>query len=396
MNKYITVFFLFLSLYTMSQSNSLQEQWGKNSTRKLSELDPIEGIWNLKVNLKIINKNSGERAGEGLEEIGNTIIQKRGDIYVGEAIQHEKFRFKLSKTSSKNLFFYDGFMFIADVNTSFELELINNSIIEVEHILSFTEKVKLNTATFKNYSKPQIDEISKIFDMIFVLKLVKLYPTDIDFNNKNNSDNKIQNATGFAISSDGLIVTNFHVIDNFNSIKVKGINGNFTNSYSAKVLVSDVKNDLAIIKITDPSFTHLGTPPYNIKFETSDVGLEIFVLGYPLTATMGEEIKLTNGIISAKSGFRGDITSYQISAPIQPGNSGAPLFNKDGNLIGIVNAKHEGAENAGYAIKSNYLTNLLESLSPSPTLSTQNVLEGKPLVEQVKLISKYIYIVQAF
>lgn len=396
MNKYITVFFLFLSLYTMSQSNSLQEQWGKNSTRKLSELDPIEGIWNLKVNLKIINKNSGERAGEGLEEIGNTIIQKRGDIYVGEAIQHEKFRFKLSKTSSKNLFYYDGFMFIADVNTSFELELINNSIIEVEHILGFTEKVKLNTATFKNYSKPQIDEISKIFDMIFVLKLVKLYPTDIDFNNKNNSDNKIQNATGFAISSDGLIVTNFHVIDNFNSIKVKGINGNFTNSYSAKVLVSDVKNDLAIIKITDPSFTHLGTPPYNIKFETSDVGLEIFVLGYPLTATMGEEIKLTNGIISAKSGFRGDITSYQISAPIQPGNSGAPLFNKDGNLIGIVNAKHEGAENAGYAIKSNYLTNLLESLSPSPTLSTQNVLEGKPLVEQVKLISKYIYIVQAF
>lgn len=66
---------------------------------------------------------------------------------------------------------------------------------------------------------------------------------------------------------------------------------------------------------------------------------------------MGDEIKLTTGVISSKTGFQGDVSLYQISAPIQPGNSGGPLFDNKGNLIGIVNAKHKGAENVGYAIK---------------------------------------------
>ena len=57
--------------------------------------------------------------------------------------------------------------------------------------------------------------------------------------------------------------------------------------------------------------------PYSIKWKVSDVGEGIFTLGYPLKTTMGEEIKLTNGIISSKSGFKGDKTTYQISAPIQ-------------------------------------------------------------------------------
>ena len=65
---------------------------------------------------------------------------------------------------------------------------------------------------------------------------------------------------------------------------------------------------------------------------TSEVGEEVFVLGYPLTATMGDEIKLTTGVISSKSGFQGDISQYQISAPVQPGNSGGPLFDSKGNI----------------------------------------------------------------
>ncbi len=144
------------------------------------------------------------------------------------------------------------------------------------------------------------------------------------------SSNTISSGTGFALASNGLIVTNYHVIADAASINVKGINGNFSIFYKAKVILFDRTNDLAIIQITDHNFCSIDSIPYVIKPLSSDVGENIFVLGFPLRASMGDEIKLTNGIISSKTGFQGDITAYQISAPIQPGNSGGPLFNHEG------------------------------------------------------------------
>jgi len=218
---------------------------------------------------------------------------------------------------------------------------------------------------------------------------IKLSPSKNEY-----KSTKQSTGTGFAISSNGYIATCNHVIDGATSIKVKGIGGNFAKEYNAKVISADVNNDLAIIKIEDASFTTLGIIPYTIKATTSEVGSNIFLLGYPLTATMGDEIKLTDGIISAKSGYKGDITSYQISAAAQPGNSGGPLFDKTGNLIGVVNAKHVEAENATYAVKSSYLLNLIESLPITLTLQTVNILTWKTLPDQVKSIKNFVYIIE--
>jgi S1-C subfamily serine protease len=222
---------------------------------------------------------------------------------------------------------------------------------------------------------------------------IKLYPTMTD-DNANSSSENISSGTGWAATSNGYIVTNYHVVEGAKSIKVRGINGDFSNFFSAKVIIEDKNNDLVIIKIDDPSFITLGTIPYIITNRTSDVGSSVFVLGYPLRATMGDEIKLTNGIVSSKSGFQGDITSYQITAPVQPGNSGGPLFDNNGNIIGIINAKHIGAENASYAIKSAYLMNLLDLLPTPPKLQTTSLVAGKPLTQQVKLIRQFIYIIE--
>ena len=123
-------------------------------------------------------------------------------------------------------------------------------------------------------------------------------------------------------------------------------------------------------------------------------GDPVFVLGYPLTSTMGDEIKLTTGIISSKTGFQGDVSLYQISAPIQPGNSGGPLFDKNGNLIGIVNAKHEGAENVGYAIKTSYLKNLIESSISTSILPNNNRISRLPLTEKVKSLKNFVYFIK--
>lgn len=223
---------------------------------------------------------------------------------------------------------------------------------------------------------------------------IKLYPTTNDNVVQSGNQSKLASGTGFGISSNGIIVTNHHVIDGAKTIKVRGINSDFNKTYKAKVLVSDKNNDLAIIQIDDYGFTTLGTIPYTIKTSLAGVGENIFVLGYPLRATMGDEIKLTNGIISSRTGFQGDITSYQISAPVQPGNSGGPLFDSQGNLIGIINAKHTGAENASYAVKTSYLTNL-NDLLPSPLkFQTINSLTGKTLTQQVELAKKFVYIIE--
>lgn len=222
---------------------------------------------------------------------------------------------------------------------------------------------------------------------------IKLFPTAND--NISSLPSDIQSSgTGFAISSTGYIVTNHHVTQGASKIKVRGINGDFSKAYSARIITEDKNNDISIIKIDEPGFSSLGSIPFTIANRTSDVGMSVFVLGYPLRASMGDEIKLTNGIISSKSGFQGDITSYQMTAPIQPGNSGGPMFDEKGTLVGIVNAKHRGAENASYAIKSSYLLNLIDLLPNSITLPTINQLNGKALTEQVKIVKKFTYIIE--
>ena len=196
--------------------------------------------------------------------------------------------------------------------------------------------------------------------------------------------------TGFALK-DGYVVTNYHVIDGANSIEIFGIKGDFNKSYTANVIASDKNNDLALLKISSSDFTGFGTIPYGIATTTSDVGEDIYVLGYPLTSTMGDEIKLTNGIISSKTGFQGDVSLYQISAPIQPGNSGGPLFNSKGNVIGVVSAKHTGAENVGYAIKVSYLRNLVESAVSPSILNTLNSVSALNLPGKVKKEKNFVF-----
>lgn len=195
--------------------------------------------------------------------------------------------------------------------------------------------------------------------------------------------------TGFALRNN-YVVTNYHVIDKAKSIFIHGVNGNSHKNYSATVVATDKHNDLALLLINGANISNTGIP-YSIKTPTAEVGEEVFVLGYPLTSTMGEEIKLTTGVISSKTGFQGDVSLYQISAPIQPGNSGGPLFNGKGDVIGIVSSKHVGTENVGYAIKTSYLKNLLETSISDNLMPQNNKLSGMNLSEKVKAVKDYVY-----
>jgi len=220
---------------------------------------------------------------------------------------------------------------------------------------------------------------------------LKMFPSATS-GSSNSFNGNSWSGTGFALNK-GYIVTNYHVIENAKEISIYGVDGNSRVKYSASVIATDKANDIALIKITDSQFRGFGEIPYGIKNTISDVGEDIFVLGYPLINTMGNEIKLTTGIISSKTGFMGDVTLYQISAPIQPGNSGGPLFDKRGNLIGIVNAKHKGAENVGYAIKVSYLKNIVESVANNSILPSKNTVSEANLTNQVKSIEKFVFMI---
>lgn len=221
----------------------------------------------------------------------------------------------------------------------------------------------------------------------------KMYPTTSPTAPTLPSDVNSWTGTGFALN-DGYIVTNYHVVEDAKSISIKGVNGDFNKKYNGTIIRSDKNNDLALIKITDSNFSGFGKIPYKIKTSLSDVGEDVFVLGYPLTTTMGDEIKLTTGVVSSKTGFQGDITLYQISAPVQPGNSGGPLFDHNGDVIGVVNAKHNGADNVGYAIKSMYLSNLIESVVSSSVIPANNYVSDKSLPEKVKSLDDYVFLIE--
>lgn len=195
--------------------------------------------------------------------------------------------------------------------------------------------------------------------------------------------------TCFAINTNGYLVTNYHVVEDAQKIRIRGINKDFNHTHSANIVATDEKNDLALLKVNNITINNI---PYGISSQIADVGDDIFVLGYPLRAVMGDEIKLTNGVISSRSGYKGDITSYQISATIQPGNSGGPLFDKNGNIIGIVNSRL-AVENAAYAIKTPYLFALLSS-EDNISIKSNSSLMNLSLSEQVKQIRDYIYIVE--
>jgi S1-C subfamily serine protease len=205
------------------------------------------------------------------------------------------------------------------------------------------------------------------------------------------------NGTGFFVSKEGHICTNYHVISDANEIEVQFERNNSQKNYTAKVLRADEQNDLAILKITDKSFKNLHQIPYDFQPKTVDVGSKVFTLSYPMALNvMGEDVKFTQGRVSSQTGYKGEISTYQVSVPVQEGSSGSPLFDYKGNLIGINSAKisSDKADNVSYAVKSTYLQSLIEVLPSKVTLPQNNSLSNKNIKEKIKKLDEYVTLIK--
>lgn len=397
LRRCLIVALLLSSKFIFSQAHKTEAEVKSYLAENIAALDPIEGIWALE-DYTIIGYHNSEPMG-ATEAPPNALgqlfaILKEGDNFKAYDTQGDGYGRGVNYFTSKGItgsYFY--YRMTEDGRDMIKVYM--DDLFSMKYNYKDDPIAISRNPLFVGLAKRYDGGNTNNYDQAHFLKWTKVFPTHADYQNPTALKPKHEKSTGtgFAISSNGLIVTNFHVVENAERLNIRGINGNFSKTYSAKVVAQDKNNDLAIIKIDDYTFTTLGTIPYIIKPTIADVGENINVLGYPLTATMGEEIKYTNGTISSKSGFRGDFTTYQCSAPIQPGNSGGPVFDKLGCIIGIINAKHVGAENVSYAIKSTYLLNLIQSLPYSVKLEI-NALAGKSLPDQIKAISKVTFLIE--
>jgi serine protease Do len=203
-----------------------------------------------------------------------------------------------------------------------------------------------------------------------------------------------QGGTSFMIDNKGYLVTNYHVVKGSSTILVQNGKGQ---EFKARIVHFDNTKDIAILKIEDEDYKPIGTLPYSIKRGTANLGAQIFTLGYPK-----DEIVYNEGYLSSENGHDGDTVTVQIAVSANPGNSGGPVLNKNGEVIGILSSSEENAEGVVFAIKSKNIFRALEELKKQDTgfnkvkLPSNSTLRGVDREQQIKQLQDYVFLVKSF
>jgi S1-C subfamily serine protease len=382
---------LLITLLAFSIGNSFSQNTLKSELidyfDNSQNLNPIEGLWSL--NVIRTQYHYDEIVGQDSEEIRSEWGIKRYDklsfkvINIDEGGEDDgNWEAYFESSALQGLYAYKCDFFSPNWSVKTNAELTDGVIIEYDYFVA---------PEYLKHSKKKYQAGSRLH---WSFVWTKKYPIQ---NQSINSDDWDGSGSGIIISESGHIVTNYHVIEDADEIEVEFMLNEEVRKYNSEIIQIDYVNDLAILKIVDDNFKSVEAIPYNFKLSSSDVGTKVYAYGYPLALSiMGKEIKITDGIISSKSGFDGDITTYQITAPIQFGNSGGPLFDESGNFIGINSSglSTDVADNVGYTIKSSYVFNLLDMLPRSIDLPSNTKLKSLPLTEQIKEVSKYVVLVK--
>lgn len=208
----------------------------------------------------------------------------------------------------------------------------------------------------------------------------------LDRNGSNNitTRNEIGTGTAFVVNKDGVLVTCAHVVEDASDVEVHL--GDKT--YAAEVLQLDLVHDLAILKIDAQNLSPISID----SAELPPLGGDVRVVGYPLSDVLGTGVKVTRGTVSGII-QRTDQRLLQIDAAVNPGNSGGPVVNSQGTVIGVASAKLSGAEihRVGFSVPSKTLRTFLEEHKISVTESVSAVdLSGPELVEKVTPAVAYV------
>ncbi len=203
---------------------------------------------------------------------------------------------------------------------------------------------------------------------------------------KENKLIEISSGTGFFINDQGYFVSNNHVVEICSEVKTK----NEGQTYTANIIAVDKKNDLALGKVNFSDNDYI-----SMSDDGARLGEEVIVAGFPFQQHLSESIKVTQGIISSLSGPGNDYSIFQMDAAVQPGNSGGPIINNQGELIGVTVAKADSdvfyeetgslPENINFGIKVETLKPFLSAnkiKQPWSFFSSSNSMNGVELADK--------------
>lgn len=194
--------------------------------------------------------------------------------------------------------------------------------------------------------------------------------------------------TGFLISSGGYVLTTYHLVKNSNSVLLQNPE---VGILKAEKIFASPEHDLALLKISADSIKKLGKVPFTFRTGKAEPGELVYSLGYPR-----EDMVYGEGSVSSNTGYLGDTLSYQISVPVNPGNSGGPLLDEYGYLTGIIRGKNIAEEGTGFAVKTGIINRFLEESGEKINLPRNNTLNGLKRKDQVKKLRPFVFQVKVY
>jgi S1-C subfamily serine protease len=198
----------------------------------------------------------------------------------------------------------------------------------------------------------------------------------------------VATATGFCISPDGYIATANHFVAAVSRYRIVTQEG----PVEASLVVSDPARDLAILKVAHPFPAVLALRPS----EKVKLGESIATIGFPQTQLQGREPKIGKGEVASLAGMRDDPTQFQVSVPVQPGNSGGPLLDLNGNVVGVVVGELLEAQAVNYAVKSQYLAELCRRIPALSSLSEPASGPPPPFEDVVDRVRQATVLIEGF
>ncbi len=200
--------------------------------------------------------------------------------------------------------------------------------------------------------------------------------------------------TGFALNNKGYFITSLHMVQNADSVFVTN---SILERVSAKLVATDNALDIAIFKMDNSLAFDQIVYPFSFSNHQSEIGDKVFTIGYPR-----KDIVYGEGALSSLSGYNNDTTMFQVSIPVNPGNSGGPLMDEQGNIIGVIRGKLSNAEGTGFAVKSDLLKQVIDSLKDE-TLKSELVLntkksslKGLKRSEQIKKMQPFVFNIMVY
>lgn len=372
-----------------------EQQFKDYLDENTENLNPIEGIWTVTEGGTWHNLSTGTN--------GNIPDRNPYRLAIIQNTRFPNYDFVAVVLESEYSYWKPG-----NVKAHFRNTVYNNIFEALWYMNDYSEKKTNYILDETGLLKTQITSYNNNIEFNVEETFIKAYPP-LTGTFKTSFDKSLKTSgSGFLLTINGLVVTNYHVVGDARRIEVVFPEKSITKQASIKI--KDSQNDIAILELKD--FIYSEIFKRNIPFNLADVnsikvGQEVFTLGFPFGDIMGTKSRLSTGRINSQFGLQDDPRLFQISNPLQPGNSGGPLFTTTGQLAGIVvsslNAKYfyENIgiipQNVNFAIKATYLQNIISMIPEADeALKRKNLVKPGCLEDKIEQLSPYIVQVKIY